>query len=71
MVPQADSLERIRLYLNIVDRNRVVTAKELGVEPRQVSYYRDACKLLSLIHDYSSLTPLGMKLRHHKMMKNG
>ncbi|KAB5322271.1 DUF6575 domain-containing protein, partial [Bacteroides stercoris] len=32
MVPQADSLERIRLYLNIVDRNRVVTAKELGVE---------------------------------------
>lgn len=33
MVPQADSLERIRLYLNIVDRNRVVTAKELGVEP--------------------------------------
>ncbi|BCK14778.1 MULTISPECIES: DUF6575 domain-containing protein [Vibrio] len=62
MVPQADSLERIRLYLNIVDRNRVVTAKELGVEPRQVSYYRDACKLLSLIHDYSSLTPLGMKV---------
>ncbi len=62
MVPQADSLNRIRLYLNIVDRNRVVTAEELGVDPRQVSYYRDACKLLSLIHDYSSLTPLGMKV---------
>ncbi|MBF4376092.1 hypothetical protein EAY46_24205, partial [Vibrio anguillarum] len=61
MVPQADNLDRIKLYLSIVDRNRVVTAKELGVDPRQVSYYRDACKLLSLVHDYSSLTPLGMK----------
>ncbi|NGZ18618.1 hypothetical protein G6Z94_14880 [Vibrio aestuarianus] len=62
MVPQADNLDRIKLYLSIVDRNRVVTAKELGVDPRQVSYYRDACKLLSLVHDYSSLTPLGMKV---------
>lgn len=62
MVPQADNLDRIKLYLNIIDNKRVVTSQGLGVDPRQVSYYRDACKLLSLIHDYSSLTPLGLKV---------
>lgn len=62
MVPQADNLERIKDYLTIVNNNRVVTSVELGVEPRQVQYYRDACILLSLVHEYSSLTPLGAKV---------
>ena len=62
MVPQADNLDRLKQYLSIVDRKKIVTADELGVDQRQVSYYRDACKTLSLIHDYSSLTPLGMKV---------
>lgn len=62
MVPQADNLMRIKKYLSIVDNQRVVTAEELGVHHRQVSYYRDACRMLSLIHDYSILTPLGQKM---------
>jgi hypothetical protein len=62
MVPQADSLDRLKKYLGIVDKGRVVTAEELGVDKRQVSYYRDACRLLSLVHDYSFLTPLGSKV---------
>lgn len=62
MVPQADNLDRLKTYLNIVDNKRVVTAEELDVAPRQVSYYRDACRVLSLIHDYSSLTPIGLKI---------
>lgn len=62
MVPQADNLSRIKLYLSIIANNRIVNDVELGVKPRQVSYYRDACKTLSLIHDYSSLTPLGLKV---------
>ncbi|MBB1464778.1 hypothetical protein H5300_15795 [Vibrio sp. SG41-7] len=66
MVPQADNLSRIKLYLNIVSSGRVVTADELDVDPRQVSYYRDACKTLSLIHEYSSLTPLGLKVAESK-----
>lgn len=62
MVPQADSLHRIQKYLNIISEKRTVKSGDLGVDPRQVSYYRDACKILSLIHDYSSLTPLGQKV---------
>lgn len=62
MVPQADSLSRIKKYLSIVADQRVVKSNELGVDPRQVSYYKDACKILSLVHDYSSLTPLGLKV---------
>lgn len=62
MVPQADNLERLKAYLSIVDNERIVTSDNLGVHIRQVMYYRDACKLLSLIHDYSSLTPLGLKI---------
>ncbi|MGP9801250.1 DUF6575 domain-containing protein [Rheinheimera sp. NSM] len=62
MVPQADNLSRIKKYLSLLADKHLVTAEELDVDPRQVDYYRDACKILSLIHDYSSLTPLGLKV---------
>lgn len=62
MVPQADNLGRIKKYLSIIDSKKTVTAIQLGVAQRQVSYYRDACKILNLIHDYSSLTPIGTKI---------
>lgn len=62
MVPQADNLERIKSYLEIVNNQKIVTPDLLDVQERQVSYYRDACKLLSLIHDYASLTPLGVRV---------
>ena len=61
MVPQADNLDRIKSYLYIYNTEGFVTAKALGVEERQVGYYRGACLNLSLIHNYAKLTPLGMK----------
>ncbi|EGM78372.1 hypothetical protein Rhein_1793 [Rheinheimera sp. A13L] len=67
MVPQADNLDRLKTYLSIVDRKKIVTAEDLGVDPRQVNYYRDACKVLSLIHDYSTLTPLGWKVANSEI----
>lgn len=62
MVPQADNLERVKLYLNLVNESRIVTPEKLGIALRQVSYYRDACSHLSLINDYLFLTPLGSKV---------
>lgn len=61
MVPQADSFESIRSYLQLLHDNGVVTESSFGKTERQVSYYRDACRLLSLIHDYNTLTPVGIK----------
>ncbi|MEL4394863.1 DUF6575 domain-containing protein [Shewanella algae] len=59
MVPQADSLKTIKSYIDLLNNKEQVTDITLGVTPRQVSYYRDACKLLNLIYDYSLLTPIG------------
>ncbi|OXR99548.1 DUF6575 domain-containing protein [Shewanella algae] len=64
MVPQADNLDRVKLYLTLVAENQVVTSDNLRVDPRQVSYYRDACQLLSLIHSYGKITPIGYKALH-------
>jgi hypothetical protein len=61
MVPQADRLIEIKKYLKILHKNGIVTAESFGKDKRQVSYYRDACELLSLIHDYNKLTPIGLK----------
>ncbi|RTN76006.1 DUF6575 domain-containing protein [Enterobacter asburiae] len=62
MVPQADNLDRVKLYLELLLDSKSVTSENLGVDPRQVKYYRDACIILSLIHDYSALTPLGSRI---------
>jgi hypothetical protein len=61
MVPQADNLERIKKFLELTSNNIVVTSDSLDVAPRQVSYYRDACELLSLVHSYGKITPIGFK----------
>ena len=61
MVPQADNLDRIKKFLELTSNNIVVTSDSLKVEPRQVSYYRDACQLLSLVHSYGKITPIGYK----------
>lgn len=60
MVPQADSLETIKSYIDLLKNREHVTDSKLGITPRQVSYYRDACKLLNLVYDYSLLTPVGI-----------
>ncbi|MGI2158050.1 DUF6575 domain-containing protein [Shewanella baltica] len=61
MVPQADNLERIKRFLELTSNNQVVTSDSLDVHPRQVNYYRDACQLLSLVHSYGKITPIGFK----------
>lgn len=50
--PQANSIQRMLDSLSIIQKEVKVTskklAKELGVEPRQGSYYGDACTYLRL-----------------------
>lgn len=62
MVPQADRLDSILEYLRILDQNGFVDEISFGKDIRQVSYYRDACRLLSLVHSYGALTPVGLKV---------
>ncbi|NRD32091.1 hypothetical protein HQQ92_09980 [Shewanella sp. DC2-4] len=61
MVPQADNLERLKKFLELTAGNKIVTSDNLKVDPRQVNYYRDACQLLSLVHSYGKITPIGFK----------
>lgn len=61
MVPQANDLDRLRKYLQLVEDHGYVTSESLGVKQRNVAYYRDACSELSLTHSYAKLTPIGTK----------
>lgn len=63
MVPQANDLDRIKKYLDILKSDNVVTEDRLGVSERQINYYRDACYLLGLINEkYNYLTPIGNRI---------
>jgi hypothetical protein len=61
MVPQADNFKTLQRYLFLIKEKGFVSATDLGLVQRQVSYYQDATKLLALVHDYSKLTPLGLR----------
>ena len=61
MVPQADRLDEILTYLKILSVDGIVTAEKFKKDKRQVSYYKDACNLLSLVNDFNQLTPFGQK----------
>lgn len=61
MVPQANDLNKLRKYLQLIEDYGHVTPANLGVDKRNVAYYRDACSELSLTHSYSKLTPIGTK----------
>ncbi|MGM0429774.1 MAG: DUF6575 domain-containing protein [Pseudomonadota bacterium] len=61
MVPQADDLASIHAFISLVDRDGFVSSGSFGKTPRQVSYYRDAARILGLMHSYGKLTPKGIK----------
>lgn len=61
MVPQADHLDSIKHYIELIHQNGYVTADTFVKTPRQVSYYRDAVIILGLMHDYGKLTPIGLR----------
>tara|TARA_Y100000296_G_C5178236_1_gene261499 strand:- start:2500 stop:3762 length:1263 start_codon:yes stop_codon:yes gene_type:complete len=62
MVPQADDLFEIQRFVAILLQHGSVNENLFKKEKRQVLYYRDACMLLGLIHDYGKLTPNGLKV---------
>lgn len=61
MVPQADHLDSIKRYIELIHQHGYVTADTFNKTPRQVSYYRDAVIILRLMHDYGKLTPIGLR----------
>jgi hypothetical protein len=60
-VPQADDLERILRFVEIVSSGRYPTPETLEVVERQVNYYRRATELLGYVRD-RVLTPSGRLL---------
>lgn len=63
MVPQANNLDLIKNYVDALKRNGIVTINDLDglTTLRQVSYYKDACRILNLIKD-GYLTPQGQRV---------
>lgn len=63
MVPQANNLDLIKNYIDALKRNGIVTINDLDglTTLRQVSYYKDACRILNLIKD-GYLTPQGQRV---------
>ncbi|MGX5913923.1 DUF6575 domain-containing protein [Aliidiomarina sp. Khilg15.8] len=61
MVPQADHMDSIKRYIELVDTQGFVTPESFSKTKRQVSYYRDAVEILGLLHPYGKLTPRGIK----------
>lgn len=63
MVPQANNLDLIKNYVDALKRNGIVTINDLDglTTLREVSYYKDACRILNLIKD-GYLTPQGQRV---------
>lgn len=63
MVPQANSLDLVKMYVDALKKNSVVTTDDLNglTTSRQVLYYKDACRILNLVKD-GYLTPQGLRV---------
>ena len=61
-IPQADEIERVFRVLELKAENSDVTSYTLGVVGRQVSYYKQACRLLGYLDDANELTAAGHQL---------
>ena len=48
-IPQANSLERVITYVQQLHAGHVPNAKSLGIDPRQVDYYRHAAEVLGFV----------------------
>ncbi len=57
-VPQADDLERVFRFVDLVAKGKYPTPEDLDVVPRQVNYYRRAAEILFYLRD-RELTPVG------------
>jgi hypothetical protein len=61
-VPQADNIERVFRLLELKRANTEVTPYTLEVVPRQVAYYKQACRLLGYLNNDNELTTAGSQL---------
>ena len=61
-VPQADDLGRVLRVVDLLGKHSQVTSETLNVVPRQINYYKHACRVLRMIDDEAQLTPVGMQL---------
>ena len=63
MVPQANSLDLVKNYVDALKKRGIVTVDDLTglTTSRQVLYYKDACRILNLIKD-GYLTPQGQRI---------
>ncbi len=61
-IPQADDLDRVLRLVDLMANHTRVTSENLDVVPRQVAYYKQACRVLRLLDDDNELTPVGRQV---------
>lgn len=61
-IPQANSLERVFQMVEMYAKDHEVSPKILKIEPRQISYYKHAMRILGFIDDNDKITPAGRQI---------
>ncbi|EFC0648292.1 hypothetical protein FA849_00980 [Escherichia coli] len=61
-VPQANDIEKVFLIVDLIWQQEVINDEVLNVEPRHVSYYKHAARILDFVKSDGSLTSLGQKI---------
>jgi hypothetical protein len=59
VIPQADRIDRVFGLVELAFSGEEITADTLKVTPRQVNYYKQACRILRLLSEHNTLTPGG------------
>ncbi|HGT0430364.1 TPA: DUF6575 domain-containing protein [Yersinia enterocolitica] len=61
-VPQANDIDKIFFIVDLTWNQEIINHEVLKVEPRHVSYYKHAARILDFIKSDGSLTSLGQKI---------
>ncbi|MBA0185876.1 hypothetical protein H0261_19230 [Pectobacterium versatile] len=61
-VPQANDIDKVFLIVDLTWQQEIINNEVLNVEPRHVSYYKHAARILDFVKSDGSLTSLGQKI---------
>ncbi|EPB7271976.1 MULTISPECIES: DUF6575 domain-containing protein [Klebsiella] len=61
-VPQANDIDKVFQIVDLIWQKEIINAEILNVEPRHVSYYKHATRILDFVKSDGSLTSLGQKI---------
>jgi len=62
VVPQSDSLDRILQAVSLINSSGGLSGDNIDLSPRHINYVKHAARLLGLLADDGSVTPVGTKV---------